>query len=179
MFGMNTIKEEYRGKGIGSKIFKRLLETPAGTNTGCNNLINWVTFYEQFGFKVKSFPLSVYQGPVKKSFISKIPTGDFEIVKMKDIDFNDVIAYDASVSTVERPEYLTNVAQNKRAKGYVAIKSEQVVGYGMVRPAVFAFKMFPLYADDKNIAKALFCHLSWLIPNEEHLMFVSPTKMIS
>lgn len=139
MFGMNIIKEEYREKGIGSKMFKYLMEITEGKNIGCNSLLDRVTFYQQFGFNVQSFALNLYEGPVNKSFISNIPTDDFEIFKMTDIDFKDVIAYDASVNTVVRPEFLTNLALNERANGFVALKSREIVGCGIVRPALFWF----------------------------------------
>lgn len=99
-----------------------------------------------------------------------------EIIKMKDIDFNDVIAYDASINTVSRPWYLTNIVLNEHANGYVALKSRQVVGYGIIRPAIIGFKMYPLYADTKDVAKALFCYLRSQITNEEEHIYTSPEK---
>lgn len=176
MFGMNIIKEEYRGKGIGSKMFKRLLEITEGKNTGCTALTNRISFYEQFGFIIHSFTVNYHQGIVKKSFLDTIQNSDVDIIPIKSANFDEVIAYDAVLNTVARPVYLNNWALHNCANGYVALKKGKVVGFGILRPADKGHKMYPLYADDQDIAKALFRRLAMHVPEGEEVIYTSPEE---
>ncbi|CAC5390229.1 unnamed protein product [Mytilus coruscus] len=174
--GMNIVKEGYRELGIGQKLFRRVMDVMAERNVGGTALSNRISFYHQFGWKIQSFTLHYSMGKVNKSFISEVPSGDFEVVALKDVNFKDVVAYDTELHTVPRPVYLTQWALHSSANGYVALKSGRVVGYGVLRPADVGHKMFPLFADDPILAKALFCHLASHIPEGEDLIFVHPIE---
>ncbi|VDI63939.1 Hypothetical predicted protein [Mytilus galloprovincialis] len=174
--GMNIVKEGYRELGIGQKLFRRVMDVMAERNVGGTALSNRISFYHQFGWKIQSFTLHYSMGKVNKSFISEVPSGDFEVVPLKDVNFKDVVAYDTELHTVPRPVYLTQWALHSSANGYVALKSGRVVGYGVLRPADVGHKMFPLFADDPILAKALFCHLASHIPEGEDLIFVHPIE---
>ncbi|XP_063399227.1 uncharacterized protein LOC134683849 [Mytilus trossulus] len=174
--GLNIVKEGYRELGIGQKLFRRVMDVMAERNVGGTALSNRISFYHQFGWKIQSFTLHYSMGKVNKSFISEVPSGDFEIVSLKDVNFKDVVAYDTELHTVPRPVYLTQWALHNSANGYVALKSGRVVGYGVLRPGDVGHKMFPLFADDPILGKALFCHLASHIPEGEDLIFVHPIE---
>lgn len=168
---MNIVKDGYRELGIGRKLFKRVMDVMAERNVGGTALSNRISFYEQFGWTIRSFTVHYNQGKVNRSFASDCPAGDFEIVPLKDVNFNDVIAYDTEIQTLPRPVYLSMWAQHSSANGYVALKSGRVVGYGVLRPADVGHKMYPLFADDPILAKALFCKLVTHIPEGEDLIY--------
>ena len=157
-------------------MFKHLLNITTGKNIGCFSLTNRITFYEQFGFNVHSFTVYYHQGKVNKSFITNAPTDDFDIVPIKKVDFDDVIAYDTALNTVARPVYLSNWILHDTANGYVALTNGKVVGFGIIRAADEGHKMYPLYADDKDIAKALFCRLVTHVPEQEEVIYTAPTE---
>jgi len=173
---LNIVKDGYRELGIGRKLFRKVMDVMSDRNVGGTALSNRITFYEQFGWTIRSFTVHYNQGKINKSFITDVPSGDFEIALLKDVDFNDVVAYDTELHTVPRPVYLSNWAQHDCANGYVALKSGRVVGYGIVRPSDVGHKMYPLLADDSVLAKALFCHLASHIPEGEDLIYSHPVE---
>nr|XP_034316400.1 uncharacterized protein LOC105317153 [Crassostrea gigas] len=172
--GMNVVKDEYRKLGIGKQMFRDVMKVMGDRNVGGTSLSNRITFYAQFGWTIKSYTFHYNQGPVNPEFIADAPEGDFEIVSARDIKFDDVIAYDSEIHTVPRPVYISNWAEHQLANTYVALKSGRVVGYGVVRPSDVGYKMYPLYADDPKIAKALFCRLTSHIPAGHDLIFTQP-----
>ena len=73
--------------------------------------------------------------------------------------------------------YLDLWVHHKTARCYVSVRpSGQIVGYTVLRPADVGWKMYPLYADDKNIAHALFCKAASDIPRGEDLIFTQPIE---
>lgn len=162
--------------GIGKQMFREVMKLMGDRNVGMNSLSNRITFYTQFGWTIKSYTFHYNQGPVNPEFIAEVPEGDFEVVSARDIKFDDVIAYDSEIHTVPRPIYISKWAKHQLANTYVALKSGRVVGYGVVRPSDEGYKMYPLYADDPKIAKALFCRLALHIPAGQILNFTQPVE---
>jgi hypothetical protein len=155
-------------------MFRDVMKVMADRNVGGTSLSNRITFYAQFGWTIKSYTFHYNQGPVNPDFIADVPEGDFEVVNARDIRFDDVIAYDSGIHTVPRAVYISNWAEHASATTYVALKSGRVVGYGVLRPADLGYKMYPLYADDPKIAKALFCRLASGIPSGQDVIFTHP-----
>ena len=74
------------------------------------------------------------------------------------------------------PRFLSLWVNHKTAKTFVALRSGRIVGYCVLRPADVGWKMYPLFADDKVIAHALFCRAAELIPKGEDLIFTQPIE---
>lgn len=174
--GMNIVKEQYRKFGIGRKLFKNVMDVMEDRNVGGTSLSNRVTFYAQFGWTIKSYTIHYNAGPVNPDFVREAPTGDFEIVPISDVSIQDFIAYDSEIHTVPRAVYICNWATWTEAKTYVALKSGRVCGYGVLRAADIGHRMYPLYADDRTIAHALFCKLAENVPNNESVIFSQPVE---
>ena len=173
---MNIVKEEYRGLSIGKELFRNVMDVMGTRNVGGTSLSNRITFYAQFGWTIKSYTFHYNQGPVNQEFIQDCPHDGIEIVNAKEMDFNDVIAYDSELHTIPRPVYISNWAEHNSAMTYVALKSGRVVGYGVLKPADVGYKMYPLYADDPAIARALFSKLASFIPSGQDLIFTQPIE---
>lgn len=171
---MNIVKEEYRKFGIGKKLFRRVMDVMQDRNVGGTSLSNRVTFYAQFGWTIKSYTIHYNAGPVNPQFVQSPPTGDFEIVPLKDVNVSDFIDYDSELHTVPRAVYICNWALWSKARSYVALKSGKICGYGVLRPSDVGHRMYPLYADDPIIARSLFCKLVEELPPEEPVIFTHP-----
>lgn len=75
-----------------------------GDRNCCGNILsNRITFYAPFGLNIKSHIFHFNQGPVDPKFIANVPKGDFEVVSARDINFDDIIAYDSEIHMVPRP----------------------------------------------------------------------------
>ena len=174
--GMNIVKEEYRKLGIGKKLFRNVMDVMKDRNVGGTSLSNRVTFYAQFGWTIKSYTIHYNAGPVNPDFVREVPHEGFEIVPLQDVNLPDFIAYDSELHTVPRAVYICNWAFWEKANSYAALKGGKICGYGVLRPSDIGHRMYPLYADDKNIAKALFCKLASHVPNNEPVIFSQPVE---
>ena len=173
---MNIVSDKYRSLGVGKQLFRKVMDVMKDRNIGGTSLSNRVTFYNQFGWTIKSYTFHYNQGPICQEFIQDNPEVDCDIVPISDIDFSDVISYDAEIHTVPRAVYLANWAQHKISHSYVAMQKGRVVGYGVVRPADVGHKIYPLYADSSKVAKALFCRLAEHVPCGEDVIFTQPIE---
>ncbi|KAJ8299762.1 hypothetical protein KUTeg_023822 [Tegillarca granosa] len=174
--GMNIVKEDYRNHGIGKQLFRKVMDVMKDRNVGGTSLSNRITFYEQFGWTIKSYTIHYNQGRVNPNFIKDVPDANVEVVSVKDANFDDVISYDSELHTVPRPVYISNWALHTSATTYVALQSGRVCGYGVLRPADVGHKMYPLYANDSKIARSLFSKLASHIPEGEDLIFSQPVE---
>lgn len=173
---MNIVKEEFRSLGIGKVLFRKVMEVMSDKNVGGTALSNRISFYAQFGWTIKSYTFHYNQGPVSPAFVSDCPDPECTIEPVEHLNFDHVIAYDAEIHTIPRPVYINNWAQNEAAKTYVAMKGSHVCGYGVLKQTDAGYKMYPLYADDPKIAKALFCKLALHIPSGSDLIFTQPIE---
>ena len=173
---MNVVKQKYRKLGIGKKLFRNVMEVMKDRNVGGTSMSNRITFYAQFGWTIKSYTIHYNAGPVNPEFLRDVPNEGFEIVRLQDVNLPDFIAYDSELHTVPRAVYICNWALWEKANSYVALKSGRICGYGVLRPSDIGHRMYPLYADDKNIAKALFCKLASHVPNNEPVIFSQPVE---
>ncbi|RWS13732.1 hypothetical protein B4U79_17957 [Dinothrombium tinctorium] len=81
----------------------------------------------------------------------------------------DVIAYDFSLHFYDRSKIIALTLNEKNCRSRVAFRGGKVVGYGCLKPNLQGLWMLsPLYADDEEVARQLFCDLlSTLSPNEQ------------
>lgn len=101
--GLTIIKEGYRHLGIGKQMIREVMKVVGDRNCCGNILSNRITFYAPFGLNIKSHIFHFNQGPVDPKFIANVPKGDFEVVSARDINFDDIIAYDSEIHMVPRP----------------------------------------------------------------------------
>ncbi|XP_069131610.1 holothin acyltransferase-like [Argopecten irradians] len=174
--GMNIVKEEYRSLGVGREMFSKVMDIMADRNVGGTSLSNRISFYAQFGWTIKSYTFHYNQGPVNPDFVRNCPDADCEIEPSENVNFDDVIAYDAEIHTIPRPVYISNWAQNEAAKTYVAFRGGRVCGYGVLKTGDTGHKLYPLYADDNTVAMALFSKLVSHIPRGSDLIFTQPIE---
>nr|KAG5692358.1 hypothetical protein BaRGS_033223 [Batillaria attramentaria] len=175
--GMNIVKEQYRELGIGRELFKRVMGVMRERNVGGTSLSNRISFYAQFGWTIPSYTLHYNQGPVNPDFINTQPKVDgLKIVPVTEELFEDVLGYDSELHTVPRPKYLHNWVMFHKAKSFAALKNGKVCGYSVLRPSDVGFKMYPLFADDKNVAHALFCKMASFVPDGQDVIFTQPIE---
>ena len=172
--GMNIVREEYRKLGIGKKLFRQVMEVMQDRNVGGTSLSNRVTFYAQFGWTVKSYTIHYNAGPVNPEFVRDVQCTDFELMPLNEVNISDFIAYDSDTHSVPRAVYICNWAQWEQANTYVALRNGRICGYGVLRKADIGHKMFPLYADEPKIARALFSKLVESLPANESVVFAHP-----
>lgn len=151
--GFYIVVPEYRGLGYGMRIWTGGLKYLAGRNIGLDGVAD-----QQENYRISGFELA-YRN-IRYEGISNGDTAHCDhIVALADIDLADVIKYDKPFFEDDRREFLSSwlTQQESVALGYLS--DGKLLGYGVLRPCRDGCKIGPLFADNDNIAKALFAAL--------------------
>lgn len=156
--GFFIIKPEYRGHGLGTKLWfarreklRSRLNSPACI--GMDGVFEMQPFYTRGGFKFSHREIR-FEGtgtscplPPSVSPLSSLP-------------FNIVLDYDSDHFPAERPVFLKAWITQADSRGLGVMDGDQLRGYGLIRRCRNGFKIGPLFADNTKIALDLFNGLS-------------------
>ena len=162
--GLYIVTPGYRNKGIGQVLVTATLEALADCPLlGINAVQTQVENYQRkYGFvPQQTHSRWVGRYTFHKNMIE--PAMGIKIVDHKNIDFNDLLDYDASIFSCSREAFLRNWVEMPDAKVLVALENGKICGYAVQSQCFQGCKLAPLFADTENIAKQLyaaFAHLS-------------------
>lgn len=156
--GFYIVKEEFRGKGYGMKIWNEALKHLPTQNIALDGVQAQVANYEKSGFKL-AYSNVRYEG---------VGTGkdiiDPNIVAIADISFDELLKYDTQMFPTPRPNFLRKWIKQPESLAVAYKKDDQLQGYGMVRKCQTGFKVGPLFAETPDIADTLFQKLRGFVP---------------
>jgi len=143
-FGYMAVLQEYRGKGIGTEIFRNLLEIANELN--CETMILYASklgepIYKKFGFK-RRFYGEMYQLPIQPQ---ELGIADKEIKILTTVP-DWVLALDKEAMGFDRTNYL-----NLRIKLDGKILTIENEGYGLLANK----RLGPLIAMNSNVASQI------------------------
>ncbi len=152
--GFFIVKLEFRGVGIGKKLwFQRrnalLSRLKEGASIGIDGVLDMQPFYENGGFKIE-FRDERYERVGAKHLV------DSNISLIVDEDIESILAYDKQCFGFSRPLFLNPWLKLPGNKTFKYTEGENLKGFAIVRKAIVGYKICPLFADDKNIAKKLY-----------------------
>lgn len=155
--GYNILEKEFRGRGYGSKALKHALETVDDSyNIGLDAFIGTTGIYEKRGFEVvwnnRRYTINASEA------MAITQTSESVVIKpVCEVDFENVIKYNASVFGCDRCSFLKEWVNAPHHKGFVAMDySDNVLGFVIIREMVDGgFKFGPLFADSAQIACSL------------------------
>ena len=111
--------------------------------------------YGKVGFTIPSCDVIHYSGKPQADHLNTHGAEQYNIQHVKNISLSRLIEYDKSICPVSRKTYWEHVLKSKDMKGYVALKEENILGFGIIRPLPYGYCIAPLYADHKDIANIL------------------------
>lgn len=156
--GFFIVKPEYRGQGLGTKLwFARREKLQSRFNTpvciGMDGVFEMQPFYTRGGFKFSHREIR-FEGTGSPC---PLPSS---VTSLSNVVFNSLLDYDTAHFPAERPTFLKAwIAQpDSRALGFM--DGKQLRGYGVIRRCQNGFKIGPLFADSAGIALELFNGLS-------------------
>src|SRR6185369_3810248 len=85
---------------------------------------------------------------------------------LSSVPFEMLDAYDRRHFPAPRPSFLRGWIQQKGAVALGVMRDGNLVGYGMIRPAVHGFLIGPIFADDHAAADLLFRALNAQQPGQ-------------
>ena len=152
--GFYIVDPEYRGQGYGIQLWRHALERLRDHNIGLDGVVEQQANYRKSGFKLAHRNIR-YEGragtPVKD---------DPRIVRVEQVSFHDLCAYDRTVFPAPREAFLRSWTAMPGAKAVACLDDGAVAGYGVIRPCRRGYKIGPLFADSAEFAQALFKSLA-------------------
>jgi len=151
--GFYIVQNEFRNQGFGMSLTKRLLEHVGSRNVGIDGVIAMVDKYKNLGYEIAHRNTRYMgQGPIA------INQG-IEVRSLSGISFKEICAYDRLHFPAARENFLRCWLNQMPGIGYAVVQNSQLVGYGYIRPSAEGFRIGPLFANNQDIADALFTNL--------------------
>lgn len=152
--GFFIVKPEYRGKGIGRKLWyerrNKLLERlKSGATIGMDGVVDMQPFYNKGGFEI------VYRDE-RYEFEAKPFNFNEKITPVTKEEYNDIIEYDKLHFGYSRPQFLIPWMDVKTTNTFKYKENEEIKGFVTVRKANKGYKICPLFAENEIIAEELF-----------------------
>ncbi|WP_422104346.1 GNAT family N-acetyltransferase [Winogradskyella sp.] len=152
--GLFIVRPDFRGHGIGKKLWylRRdllLQRLNKGASIGMDGVVDMQPFYEKGGFNI-AFRDERYE------CIGKTFDIDKAISSVNKEDFNTLMDYDLGCFGYTRKAFLKNWLDIPDSRAFKFSEHKDFKGYAVIRKVNFGFKIGPLFADNKNVAEALF-----------------------
>lgn len=151
--GFYIVKPEFRGRGHGLEIWKAGLKSLDGRNIGLDGVVAQQDNYTKSGFKLAHRNMRFAgQGGGETS-------GCPDIVSLAALPFEDVTAYGQAFFPEDRSVFLRCWIGQPGAHALGITHDDTLKGYGVIRPCRVGWKIGPLFADNAELAEALFVEL--------------------
>lgn len=148
--GFYIVKPEYRDKGYGIQIWNEAIKHLPTQNISLDGVLAQQENYTKWGFKL-AYRNIRYEGVGTNDKID-----DPNILPISQVPFEQLLKYDKLVFPTERAVFLKEWLKQQESLAIAYMEDKKLLGYGMVRKCRTGFKVGPLFADNENIADALF-----------------------
>jgi ribosomal protein S18 acetylase RimI-like enzyme len=148
--GFYIVKQKYRGKGYGLRIWNAAIDYLKTQNIGLDGVFAQQSNYRKSGFGY-AYRNIRYEGLSEKT--NNVFT---DIVNLSQVSFADMLQYDTKFFPVGRPAFLKCWFELPESYSFAAITNGNVTGYCVIRKCIKGYKIGPLFADDRDIAERLF-----------------------
>jgi GNAT superfamily N-acetyltransferase len=149
--GLYIMKPEYRGKGLGMKLWRKAMQYLDGCNIGLDGVVAQQENYEKSGFRF-AYNNIRYQYTVRDTDNLVTPT----LLRIAETEFEELAAFDRQYFPANREKFLQPWIKQQGSTGYAAVQDGALTGYIVLRPCVHGHKVGPLFARDAVTAKQLF-----------------------
>jgi ribosomal protein S18 acetylase RimI-like enzyme len=156
--GLYILKPQYRRRGFGLQLWDAAIAYLGGRNVGLDGVIAQQGNYRKSGFKL-AYRNVRHQGEGGGAE----PSG---LLDLSPVAFDEIVRYDETVFPTARPSFLRCWIRQLQAAAFGIIGEQRLQGYGVLRACRCGFKIGPLFADDPQIAGALFQGLASRVPGQ-------------
>ncbi|KUZ17300.1 GCN5 family acetyltransferase [Burkholderia diffusa] len=167
--GLYIVKPEFRGKGLGMRIWQHGMRYLGERNIGLDGVVAQQANYGKSGFRL-AYRNIRYEGRVGG-------IGCAHVAEAADVPFEQLLAYDRQCFPVARERFVSVWIAQPDAVALATIDAGRVAGYGVVRRCRAGCKIGPLFADDADVATGLFRALASCMPGEAIVLDVPETNL--
>lgn len=148
--GFYIVKPEYRGQGLGLKLWKAAMDYMGDRVIGLDGVPAQQNNYVKSGFKT-AYRSIRFEGIAADHRREQSK----EIVELSELPLPELAAYDNRMFPASRQEFIKRWInlQSGAALGYMS--GRRLKGYGVIRACRSGYKIGPLFADQDHIAEAL------------------------
>src|SRR5918994_831835 len=146
--GLYIVRRDLRGRGIGKDLFERALGRAEGRVVGLDGVLAQQDAYERSGFEL------AYRNVRWRTVGGgHLPEG---VVQLSSVPVEELLAFDSAVFGSERGRFLRAWIERPAGHALACLDGGRLAGYGVLRPCRVGAKVGPLFADDGDVADALF-----------------------
>ncbi|MBG0803158.1 GNAT family N-acetyltransferase [Methylocystis sp. H4A] len=150
--GLFVVRPPYRGQGVGLRLLNVALRHVQGRNVGLDAAIDLQQTYARYGFTFAYRNIRHRCGGGGEA-----PP---DVTELAEVPFDEIVRYDQTVFPTSRPNFLSRWIAQPQSAALAVVKQGRLAGYGVLRACRDGYKIGPLFADDLQIADALFQGLS-------------------
>jgi hypothetical protein len=157
--GCYIARSQVRGKGYGLQIWNAGMKRLADRNVGLDGVPAQQANYRKSGYRL-AWNNARHEGVPAAA---PMPAG-VSVVDARSLPFDRLAAYDRRFFPEARDSFLAPWITAPERTALAALKDGKLVGFGVVRAAVTASRIGPLYAASPEIAAALIGKLAAALP---------------
>jgi ribosomal protein S18 acetylase RimI-like enzyme len=161
--GLYIVVPEWRGQGIGWRLWTQGMQRLAGHLVGLDGVPAQQDNYRKSGF-VLAWRNVRYAGTARHA-ASAADAGAAAIVPLADIDFTALCADDRRVFPAPRERFLRAWVGMPDATGLACVEEGRLTGWGVIRRCREGHKIAPLVAGTKAVATLLYAALCSRVPD--------------
>ena len=168
--GLYIVREPYRGKGYGIKLWGAGMDYLKGCNIGLDGVVTQQSNYRKSGFQPAHRNIR-YKGRTGGQF-----QNESELLELADIPFAEIIRYDSAFFPADRTAFLKLWISQPCGAALGIVQSGQLVAYGVIRVCLEGYKIAPLFANNPELAETLFLGLNAKVKTGRPVFLDVPEK---
>jgi ribosomal protein S18 acetylase RimI-like enzyme len=161
--GLYIVLPQLRGQGLGWQLWQAGMARLAGRQVGLDGVPAQQANYRKSGFQM-AWRNARYEGRGMAG-----AAADPRVVPLASLPFEAVRSYDQPFFPDDRAQFLRAWTAQPQACALGFVDNGSLRGYGVVRPCRSGHKIGPLFADNEEIAQALYQALAASVPAQEPL----------
>jgi hypothetical protein len=157
--GCYIARPAVRGQGYGIQIWNAGMKRLAGRNVGLDGVLAQQGNYRKSGFQL-AWNNVRHEGTPERA----LPPPGVRLLDARSLPFDKLAAYDRRFFPEPRDSFLAPWITIPERTALVALQDGEIAGFGVIRAAVAASRIGPLYAESIAIAAALITGLADMMP---------------
>lgn len=147
--GFYIVKEEYRGKGYGLKLWNHAMESLRNRTIGLDGVVEQQDNYRKSGFRL------AYRNIRFRTYGTGESYTDKHLLPYSNQLHQPLSAYDRKHFGYDRDEFLMKWYTQPESKSIIYLRNGNILGCGMLRKCYSGYKIGPLFADEPGIAEEI------------------------
>ncbi|MDC0534441.1 GNAT family N-acetyltransferase [Francisellaceae bacterium] len=166
--GLYIVKSDYRGQGYGLTLWQSALEHYQNYNIGLDGVVDQQANYRKSNFKF-AYNNIRFEGKSKL-----YPEVNANVEEFNESMLNELMLYDHKYFPVQRKQFLNYWLNSANSITLVSKNNKTINGYITIRKCLKGYKIGPLFAENFEIANALFKSINNKISPDKYIYLDIP-----